>query len=63
MTGSYSGVIGMNKEDVIARFTSVVARRAEHSKEQARICAALVDIDEETGRATWIARLNLAHEQ
>src|SRR5215510_12141618 len=31
MTGSYSGVIGMNRNDVIARFTSVVARRAEHS--------------------------------
>jgi len=63
MTGSYSGVIGMNKEDVIARFTSAIARRAEHSTLQARICGAVLDVDEETGRARGIVRLNLAHEQ
>ena len=63
MTGSYSGVIGMNKEDVIARFTSAIARRAEHSTSQARICAVVLDIDQETGKARNILRLNLAHEQ
>ena len=31
MTGSYAGVIGMSKSDVIARFTSVPAKRAEHA--------------------------------
>src|SRR6266404_3067896 len=62
MTGSYSGVIGMNKEDVIARFTSAIARRAEHSTAQARICAAVLDIDQETGKARNILRLDLAHE-
>src|ERR1041385_42767 len=40
MTGSYAGVIGMNKADVIARFTSVTARRADHSSGDVRICAA-----------------------
>src|SRR5262245_65994096 len=45
MTGSYSGVIGMNKADVISRFTSAVARRAEHSTGDVRICAVVVDID------------------
>jgi metallophosphoesterase (TIGR00282 family) len=63
MTGSYSGVIGMNKADVIARFTSAIARRAEHSTEQVRICAVVIDIDEQTGRARSLERLNLAHEQ
>jgi metallophosphoesterase (TIGR00282 family) len=63
MTGSYAGVIGMNKADVIARFTSVTARRAEHSSGQVRICAAVLDIDEATGRARDIQRLNLSHEQ
>lgn len=62
MTGSYAGVIGMSKADVIARFTSVVARRAEHSAGEARICAAVLDIDEHSGRARGIFRLNLAHE-
>ena len=63
MTGSYAGVIGMNKADVLARFTSVTARRAEHSSGQVRICAAVLDIDEATGRARDIQRLNLSHEQ
>ncbi len=62
MTGSYSGVIGMEREDVIARFTSAVPRRAEHSKGDVRICAALIDVDDQTGRAREITRLSLPHE-
>jgi metallophosphoesterase (TIGR00282 family) len=63
MTGSYSGVIGMNKADVIARFTSAVAKRAEHSTGQVRICATVIDVDQESGQAREIVRLNLSHEQ
>ena len=63
MTGSYAGVIGMNKSDVLARFTSVTARRAEHSSGQVRICGAVIDIDEESGKARSIERVNLAHDQ
>ena len=62
MTGSYAGVIGMDKTDVITRFTSVIGKRAEHSKGESRICAAVIDVDEETGRARSIERLNLGHE-
>ena len=61
MTGSYAGVIGMNKTDVISRFTSAVARRAEHSTGDVRICAVVVDVDAQTGKATDIRRLNLQH--
>src|SRR3990172_653664 len=62
MTGSYSGVIGMNKSDTIARFTSVVAKRADQATGEVRICAVVVDVDETTGRASDILRLNLEHE-
>jgi 2',3'-cyclic-nucleotide 2'-phosphodiesterase len=62
MTGSYAGVIGMDKKDVLARFTSVTARRAEHSTGQVRICAAVLDIDEGTGKARGIQRVNLSHD-
>jgi 2',3'-cyclic-nucleotide 2'-phosphodiesterase len=62
MTGSYSGVIGMSKADVIARFTTVIARRADHSNGQVRICAVVVDIDDTTGKAREVQRLNLPHE-
>jgi metallophosphoesterase (TIGR00282 family) len=63
MTGSYSGVIGMVKEDVIGRFTSALHKRAEHSTGDVRICAAVIDVDEATGRAREISRLSLKHEQ
>ncbi len=62
MTGSYSGVIGMDRKDVLARFTSVTTKRAEHSTGDVRICAAVIDIDETTGRAREISRLSLKHE-
>lgn len=63
MTGSYSGVIGIKKEDVITRFTSALGRRAEHSSGEVRICGAVIDIDETTGKARSLVRINLAHEQ
>jgi metallophosphoesterase (TIGR00282 family) len=62
MTGSRAGVIGMDAQDVIARFTSVTMRRAGHSDGDVRICAALIDVDEETGRAREITRLSMSHE-
>lgn len=61
MTGSYSGVIGMSRSDVIARFTSVVAKRADQAIGEVRICAVVVDVDETTGQARDIVRLNLEH--
>ena len=62
MTGSYAGCIGMEREDVIARFKMPILHRAEHSKGDVRICAALIDVDEETGGAREISRLSLRHE-
>ena len=63
MTGSYAGVIGMDRHDVITRFTSPIYKRAEHSAGDVRICAAVIDIDETTGRAREISRLSLPHHQ
>src|SRR5678815_380435 len=62
MTGSYAGVIGMDTADVIARFTSVTARKAEHASGHVRICGAVIDVDDLTGQAREIQRLNLAHQ-
>ncbi len=62
MTGSYSGVIGMNKSDVIARFKSVIGRRPEHSSGDARVCAAVVVVDESSGHARSIERINISHQ-
>ena len=62
MTGSHAGVIGMDRADVLARFTSVTARRAEHATGDVRIHGVVLDIDEETGRAREISRISLAHQ-
>jgi metallophosphoesterase (TIGR00282 family) len=62
MTGSHSGCIGMEAADVLARFTSPLPLRAEHSKGEVLIHAVLVDVDPDTGRAREIQRLSLPHE-
>ena len=62
MTGSYDGVIGMDKTDVIERFTKIhTRRRAGHAKGNVWICAVVIEIDEESGRARKIERLRLEH--
>jgi len=63
MTGSYGGVIGMKKGDIINRFRSPIHRKPDHSRNEVRICGAIVDIDEATGWARSIERVNLTHEQ
>lgn len=62
MTGSYAGVIGMEKNQIIERFTKFPARRAEHAKGDVWICAVVVEIDEATGEARKITRLRLEHQ-
>lgn len=62
MTGSYAGVIGMNKTDVLARFMSATAPRSGHAEGMSRICGAIIDVDEETGSARSIERLSVEHE-
>jgi len=59
MTGSYAGVIGMEKNQIIERFTKFPARRAEHTKGDVWICAVVLEIDEATGAARKITRLRL----
>ena len=62
MTGSYSGCIGMEREGALARFLNPAAPRAEHSKGDVRICAAIIVVDDATGRAREISRISLPHE-
>ena len=62
MTGSHAGVIGMDKADVIARFTTATGPRAGHAEGSVRINGCVLDIDEETGKARSIERLSVVHE-
>lgn len=61
MTGSYAGCIGMDKNHIIDRFTKFPARRADHATGDVWICAVVLEIDDETGRARNITRLRLEH--
>lgn len=61
MTGSFAGCIGLDKNHVIERFTQIPPRRAEHAVGDVRICGVIIDIDEETGKASHIERLMLPH--
>jgi metallophosphoesterase (TIGR00282 family) len=62
MTGSYAGCIGMERKQIIERFTKTPARRAEHAEGDVWICAIIVEIDENTGKAVKIERLRLEHK-
>ncbi len=62
MTGPYDSVIGVEKEDVIFRFTTGMPRRFETAKGDPRFAAAVITVDPETGRATGIERMLLGED-
>ena len=57
MTGPYDGVIGVNKEQIISRFLNNMPVRFEAATGDVRLCAALIDCDESTGKARSIQRI------
>jgi len=59
MTGPYDSVIGVKKELVIERFLSGMPARFEAANGDVRLCAVLVECDDQTGRATRMERLIL----
>ncbi len=63
MTGPHDGVIGMDKEAVIARFVTGLPSRFETASGNPRLNACVVTADPSTGRATAIERLSLSEEQ
>jgi metallophosphoesterase (TIGR00282 family) len=59
MTGPYDSVIGVEKAVVIQRFLTAMPNRFETAKGDPRFAAAVVDADEQTGRARGIDRMLL----
>ena len=57
MTGPYDSVIGVKKELFLERFLTSMPARFEAAKGDVRLCAAVVECDAETGRASLIERL------
>jgi metallophosphoesterase (TIGR00282 family) len=57
MTGPYQSVIGFRSEKVLRRFLLQRPSQFEVAKRDARLAAAVVDIDEASGKARGIRRL------
>jgi metallophosphoesterase (TIGR00282 family) len=57
MTGPYESVIGMRVDRVLKRFLLQTHSSFEVAKRDVRLAAALIDIDEQTGKARGIERL------
>ena len=60
MTGPYDSIIGVEKEAVLHRFLTGMPSRFETAKGDPRFAAAVVDVDEQTGRARSIDRMLLS---
>jgi 2',3'-cyclic-nucleotide 2'-phosphodiesterase len=59
MSGPYDSVIGVDKDLVLQRFLTNMPGKFEAAKGNAKMCAALIACDAETGRATSIQRIML----
>jgi 2',3'-cyclic-nucleotide 2'-phosphodiesterase len=59
MTGAYEGVIGFAKDRIIEKFLSQTPRSYETAKRDIRLSGAVVEVDEETGRASSIERVQV----
>jgi len=60
MTGPYDGVIGVKKELIIEKFLSNMPIRFEPATGDVRLCAVVIDCDENSGKARSIQRLMLS---
>jgi hypothetical protein len=59
MTGAYEGVIGFSKDRIIEKFLSQTPRSFETAKRDIRLSGAVIAVDEETGKATGIERVQV----
>jgi 2',3'-cyclic-nucleotide 2'-phosphodiesterase len=62
MTGPHDGVIGMEREPSMARFLNAMPSRFEPARGNLRLNGVMIDADENTGRATSIARISLSEK-
>lgn len=63
MTGAHDSVIGVKKEIIIDKFLYQRSKRFEPAREGIRINAVIVDVDENTGKARSIERINEKFDQ
>lgn len=59
MTGAFDSVIGIRKEEAIAKFLTQLPVRFEVAKGNIRLNGVIVEVDELSGRAMGIERINV----
>lgn len=62
MTGAFDSVIGIRKDEAIAKFLTQLPVRFEVAKANIRLNGVVVEVDEESGNALRIERINIACE-
>jgi metallophosphoesterase (TIGR00282 family) len=60
MTGSFDSVIGMGKEETIHRFLTQLPAKFEVGKKDIRLNAVVIGVDEMSGKAVSIERINIS---
>jgi len=60
MTGSFDSVIGMGKEETIQRFLTQMPSKFEVAKKDIRLNAVVIGVDEQSGKAVSIERINIS---
>ncbi|MGO9379603.1 MAG: TIGR00282 family metallophosphoesterase [Dissulfurispiraceae bacterium] len=61
MTGPNTGVIGIEKEQIIDRFLTNMPKKFNVAEGKATLSAVVIEIDDDSGRATAIQRLQLTN--
>lgn len=59
MTGSFDSVIGMGKEETIQKFLTQLPAKFEVAKKDIRLNGVVVGVDEQSGKAVSIERINI----
>ena len=59
MTGPFDGVIGRKKEQILTRFITQMPTRFEMAESDVRLNGVVIDVDEKTGEANSIERLEV----
>ena len=59
MTGAYEGIIGFTRDRIIEKFLSQTPRSFETAKKDIRLSGAVIAVDEETGKASKIERMQV----
>ena len=59
MTGAVDSVLGVKTELSVQQFITQIPVRFAHAEGEAKLCAVLIDVDDKTGKALSIERIQV----